>query len=351
VSAAPAARPHITGVGLVTPAGPNALASCLALRAGISCFAELPHWVAGEEEDTAAPVQGAAIPAVLEVAPGTEPIVSHARRALREALDDAGLDARGRRVRLFLGHDARLDPTHLVAALGAELPGAERPALRPAGRAAALVALASALRALADGALDAAVVGGVDQWVSPARLAVLGALGRLRTGDRPDGVLPGEAAGFVVLEPRDAARARGARAYARVAGVGTALEPTAGTDEPCRGEALTAAMRDALRSAEPRGGRRRLPLCVSDFWGDHTGSIEIGLAHTRALPGCEGDFHHWHAADCIGDTGAAAGAVSLVWTALALRERWTDLPEALLWGVSDGPERAAALLLPPGEEA
>lgn len=352
MSAPPAARPRITGLGLVTPAGPNARATCLALRAGIPRFADLPrYWVAGEDEDEAAVVQGARIPDDLPVEPGLEPIVSHARRALREALDDAQLDPRGKRVRLFLGHDPGHDPAHLVAALSAELPGAPRPALRPAGRCAALVALGSALGALAGGELDAAIVGGADQWVSPGRLAALARLERLRTGERGDGVLPGEAAGFVVIEPRDAARARGVRPYARVAGAGLAQEPTAGTEEPCEGAGLTAAFRGALGSAEPRGGRRRLPLCVSDFWGDHHGSIEIGLAHTRALPRCEGDFVHWHAADCIGDTGAGSGAVSLAWAATAFREGWTGFREALVWGVSDGPERAAALLLPEGGEA
>lgn len=341
-----ASRPRLTGIGLVTPAGPNARATVLALRAGLQLFAELPRfWVAGEEEDEEAAVMGAAIPAALEVEPGLDRYASHARRALREALADAGLDPARARTRLYLGHDPGHDITHVVRVLDPELPGSEPPMLYDVGRCAALYALSAALDALAQGAVDAAVVGGVDGWVSPGRLAELARDERLRSGEKQDGVIPGEAAGFVVIEARDAASARGARAYARVPGAAVADEPRWRGEEPTRGDGLSAALRGVLASGAPGGGRTRLPLVVSDFAGHRDIALEYGLANSRTLPGLPGDTRHWHPADSIGDTGAASGAVTLAWAASALRERWVDDEEIVIWGASERSERAAALLL------
>jgi 3-oxoacyl-[acyl-carrier-protein] synthase-1 len=67
------------------------------------------------------------------------------------------------------------------------------------------------------------------------------------------------------------------------------------------------------------------------------------------MPRLEGDRELWHPADCIGDCGAAMGAVTLAWAAFALREGWTARPEVLVWGASDGRARAAALLMPEKE--
>ncbi|MCB9913995.1 MAG: beta-ketoacyl-[acyl-carrier-protein] synthase family protein [Planctomycetes bacterium] len=92
-------------------------------------------------------------------------------------------------------------------------------------------AVGQALRTIQAGAADAVLVVGVDCEVVPEILAALNASGSLATryNDEParasrpwdaarDGNVIGEGAGALVIEREDAARARGARLYARVAG-------------------------------------------------------------------------------------------------------------------------------------
>jgi 3-oxoacyl-[acyl-carrier-protein] synthase I len=313
-------------------------------------FAALPEfWVTdGEGEPTL--VNGAPIPACLPVEAGCSRLASHGRRALREALADAAITQTtpGTR-RLFLGHDPGLDATHLLRALAAELPGGTEAAAFPAGRCAFLVALAAAMGDLSQGNVEIAVVGAADSWVELHRLIELNAAERLLTPKTPDGAIPGEAVGFVVLEPRDAASRRAAKVYAKLAGVGLGQEPTAGTEEPCKGEGLTRALRDALHSAEPKGGRRNLPLMITDLEGNHYRALEWGLASCRAFRLLEGETVEWRPASYIGECGAGIGPVSLAWAATALRRGQVAAREVLVCGSSEGPERAAALLLPEEE--
>ena len=53
---------------------------------------------------------------------------------------------------------------------------------------------------------------------------------------------------------------------------------------------------------------------------------------------------HWNPADCIGDTGAASGAIMLAWAAWALRKGYTGVGNALVWGASDEGAREAVML-------
>jgi 3-oxoacyl-[acyl-carrier-protein] synthase II len=71
---------------------------------------------------------------------------------------------------------------------------------------------------------------------------------------RRDGVLLGEGAAFFVLEEEGHARARGAALLGRILGYGHALDPHRLTQPEPGGRALVAAMRDALAQAglEPR---------------------------------------------------------------------------------------------------
>ncbi len=342
----------ITGIGLVTPAGPNAPASCRALRAGVSCFDALLGFWASDDEGVPVPIQGATIPTELPTEPGHLRLASYCARAVREALADAkiGPFAPGR-LKLYLGHDPHLNPWHLFQVLALEMDGAGTPVSFPNGRCAALAALAEASKDLAAGRVDIAMVGGADSLVDPGRLFRLAAAGRLMTPKNRTGLIPGEAAGFLVLETWERAFRRKAKPYARLAGIGVSQEPTGGTDEPCRGEGLTRALRAALDAACHPGARTELPLIVCDMNGDHYRSLEWGLASVRAMSRLGGDRVLWHPADCIGDCGAGLGPVNLAWAATALREGYARSSEVLVWGASEGKARAAAVLVSEKEGA
>jgi acyl transferase domain-containing protein/NAD(P)H-dependent flavin oxidoreductase YrpB (nitropropane dioxygenase family)/NAD(P)-dependent dehydrogenase (short-subunit alcohol dehydrogenase family)/acyl carrier protein len=98
-----------------------------------------------------------------------------------------------------------------------------------------LVAIYNAIQMIRNGVIDVAVVGGGEEYLSPAHFIEFSALGVLagimgvprapREASRPfdryrDGIVLGEGGGMVVLERESVARKRGARIYAHIIGVG-----------------------------------------------------------------------------------------------------------------------------------
>jgi 3-oxoacyl-(acyl-carrier-protein) synthase len=99
----------------------------------------------------------------------------------------------------------------------------------------ALVALYSAYQMIRNGIIDAAIVGGAEELLSPIHFlefSALGALAGLSGVDRPpeqtsrpfdagrDGMVLGEGGGMIVIERESVARKRGARIHAFITGMG-----------------------------------------------------------------------------------------------------------------------------------
>ena len=126
-------------------------------------------------------------------------------------------------------------------------------------------AFGTALKLIRRGAVDRVLAGGFDSMISPIGIAGFCLLSRaVADNDTPErasrpfdatrnGFLLGEGAGFVVLEEWEAARARGARIYAELAGDGNSLSSYRITDSPPDGDGPIQAMRaGARRRAAPR---------------------------------------------------------------------------------------------------
>lgn len=355
----------ITGMGVVSPVGLSAAATCAALRAGVARMMPLEGW----NDSGPAPPENLVVGRVplewlagdvrldwpgheawnlrppkphLLVSPDPERLPELAAPAAEEAWTEAGRPPG--RVGLYLGL-AEEDDGRAIAVAVAESTGISFELQRAdrLGRAAALAAVHRAARHIKEDRVDVALVGGVDSHIRRVALAALDAAGQLRSEDNPHGVIPGEAAGFLVLESRpEAGRARG-----WITGSGIAEEPTTGTNEPNKGEGLAKALRRARASAPAMSSR---PLIVCDLNGERYRTIEWSLASVRAL----GDLHReedaaaeaelWHPADCTGDTGAASGALCLAWAATSMRKGYARTRQALVWGASDGPLRAGVVL-------
>ncbi len=122
-------------------------------------------------------------------------------------------------------------------------------------------AVGAAFKLIRRGRADFALAGGFDSMIQPVGLAsfcLLGALcpdndspGRAsRPFDRTrNGFVLGEGAGFLVLEEMEAARRRGARIYAELAGEGNSLSCYRITDSHPSGDGAIQAMRRALTDA------------------------------------------------------------------------------------------------------
>ncbi len=122
-------------------------------------------------------------------------------------------------------------------------------------------ALGLAMRLIRRGTADYVLAGGFDSMINPVGLAGFCMLGALSTDNetpyrasRPfdrtrNGFVLGEGAGFLMLEEWQAARRRGARIYAELAGDGNSLSSYRITDSHPSGDGPIQAMRWALADA------------------------------------------------------------------------------------------------------
>jgi 3-oxoacyl-[acyl-carrier-protein] synthase II len=346
----------ITGLGIVSPVGPDARSTMRALLAGESGVRLLP---ADERERTpvslCAPVDDSALTRVSRRERlRHDRSVQLALQAGREAWEDAGApQAEPSRVAsviatgmggltILLGlYDRYLVrgpvavPAHTItgimanassALLAAEI-GARAAAVSLASACASgSDAIAHALRLFRDDEVDLALAGGTEAIVHPVTLSAFAALRALSSrhddparASRPfdrdrDGFVLGEGAAVLVLERRRHARARGARIWARVAGAGSTCDGSHLVAPDPTGQWNAAAIGKALRAA------RLGPSDVHAVSAHATATVRGDLAEAEALKKAFNDalggvcvtalkssFGHM-----IGASGAVAAAVAAI---------------------------------------
>jgi 3-oxoacyl-(acyl-carrier-protein) synthase len=190
-------------------------------------------------------------------------------------------------------------------------------------------AVGTALKVIRRGIADRMLAGGFDSMINPVGLAGFCLLGAVSPdNDTPErasrpfdasrnGFVLGEGAGFLVLEEWNAARARGARIYAELAGDGNSLSSYRITDSHPSGDGPIQAMRQAV-------GDARATLGEVDYLNAHGTSTPMNdrseCAAVRAVWG--GDA--WRSVavsstkSVMGHLIAAAGAVEAGVCALAI---------------------------------
>jgi 3-oxoacyl-[acyl-carrier-protein] synthase-1 len=339
----------IVSCGAVTAVGLSAAQSCAAIRARVAAFkreACLPPPVP--------PLAVARVPAVLRLKrTPAEWLLNLAELALRDCLGP--VRAPRRRVALVLAlpdahreHPAlrKAPPARFLQQLLArlQLPADGPSAVLQEGHAAGLRSVAIARELLASGEVDACIVGGVDSLLESTDLQRLSAAGRLHEAANPQGVVPGEGAAFVVLQRGSALQEP---ALAQVLGLGAAMEADTILGERFSvGAGLLAAMRGAL--ADAGVGEPSLGFRVSDLNGERYRAWEALLASTRFYRTRREHMPVWQAAACVGDTGAAAGALMLVTAAVGFSRGYAPAPLAMCEASSDSGLRAACVLAAAG---
>jgi len=189
-------------------------------------------------------------------------------------------------------------------------------------------ALGTALKLIRRGSADFALAGGFDSMVSPIGISGFVLLSALSTdNDTPErasrpfdlsrnGFVLGEGAGFLVLEEWEAARRRGARIYAELAGDGNSLSSYRITDSPPDGDGPIQAMRAALADAGAAPG----DVDYLNAHGTSTGMND--RSETAAVRAVFGDgvdnVSVSSTKSTMGHLIAAAGAVEGVVCALAI---------------------------------
>ena len=356
-------RVVVTGLGATTPVGGTAPETWEAVLAGRSGARTMPFdWVQQYE----LPVTFAA---TIHTDPGevlskvevrrNDPSAQYSLIASREAWADAG--------------EPDVDPLRLAACIGTGIGGVwtllsawdtlrEKgprrvfplavPMLMPntssaavsldrgarAGAHTPVSACASGLEAMAyaadmirDGRADIAVAGGTEAAVHPLPIAGFAAMQALSTrNDEPekasrpydtgrDGFLLGEGAGVMVLEEYESAKARGAKIYAELAGVGMSADSHHITAPEPEGAGAARAMQEAVRSA---GLSPRDIVHINA----HATSTPVGdVAESNAIRRAFGDDADGMPVSATksmtGHLLGAAGALEGVLTVLSIRDR------------------------------
>jgi len=189
-------------------------------------------------------------------------------------------------------------------------------------------AIGTALKVMRRGTVDFMLAGGYDSMLNPIGLAAFCLLAALSTDNdtparasRPfdatrNGFVLGEGAGFLVLEDWEAARARGARIYAELAGDGNSLSSYRITDSHPSGDGPIQAIRYAMADAGMS------PASIDYVNAHGTSTVMNDRSECAALQAVfEGDVSRVAVSStksCMGHLIAAAGAVEAGVCALAI---------------------------------
>jgi 3-oxoacyl-[acyl-carrier-protein] synthase II len=187
--------------------------------------------------------------------------------------------------------------------------------------------IAWAYKMIQEGEIDIAIAGGAEACIHPLPIAGFAQMRAMSTrnhdpqgASRPfdverDGFVLGEGAGIMVLERADHARARGAKIYGRLAGIGMSNDAFHITAPEPDGEGSARAIAKALKSAD-------LTRADIGHVNAHATSTPVGdLAESNTILRAIGDHPVVTATKSMtGHMLGAAGAVEGIATLLAIRD-------------------------------
>jgi 3-oxoacyl-[acyl-carrier-protein] synthase-1 len=350
----------ITGIGLRTAVGNDAMQTAAAVRAAVARFAA---WEAGGVAAENAPgVIAAALPENLGDGSWIEKVDDLLTQPLHEAFWDAGLDdlvqlrARTRgQVGLYVATPYPDRPGVAKDAFRLFAIEAKQHCIAPAqadhvalvsyDHAAGIAAIQQAITELRAMKVDVAVVVGVDSLLHGEYLTALVEQGRLKLPDAPHGLLPGEAGAVLILERARDAKARKAEVRARIGALALEQERVPlGEAHPIRAEGASRAVNNALQAD---GRASQIHYVITDLSGERWRALEFALVETRCFSTLPRTYQIWHPADCIGDVGAASSVVHAALVARAFARGYAGPGGILMFAASARGERAAATLWPP----
>ncbi|MFP2930240.1 hypothetical protein ACLESO_34605, partial [Pyxidicoccus sp. 3LG] len=349
--------PVLTGIGMVTAVGHGAVESCASLRARIVRPRPLAFQILREDELGAAVATGHPLRGLVDGFTGLARYIKLGALALEDLVRSAKLpvgDAsflHQTALILCLSPTRRDDfdfqdelfaeqlPARLLAHGGLALPPRNASVLS-SGNASGLLALQQGAQLIQEGRFQRVLVLGIDSLVEGDSLQWLASRRRLKTPEQPVGLMPGEAAAAVLLENGTEATRRTAMALGTLMSVGTGRAEPAARKGVESGRALAQAIRQSWPASVATVGD-----IYCDFNGENDRAMEWGFAQallreTHPLPTA-----HLHTpAECLGDTGAASGLISVCAALRAFARGYAHGDQALVWSSSDSGELAAARL-------
>lgn len=332
---------YVSSPGLVCPVGLDAESACAALRAGIAQFEELPY-----RDNSGEPVIGATVPGMAPDLPRSHRLLELLAPALQETIGKVpSLPWQSIPLIVCLaepgrpggcGHLAR----DFVGAIERKIGVSFHPdcsGVIVKGHTGGFRALRVARRLFQEGDILACLICGVDSYINATSLNWLDAHWRLKTEENSDGVVPGECAAAMLVTPTATEQA------VKVRGLGFAQEKAVVlNEEPLLGLGMTEAVRIALTEAALT--IHDFDFRVSDVTGESYGFRELSLALARFEREYREEFPIWHAAEAIGDTGAAAGLFQIAMAHGGTVGGYAPGDRALCHSAAIGGDRAVAAL-------
>jgi 3-oxoacyl-[acyl-carrier-protein] synthase-1 len=346
--------PVIIGIGMKTAVGLTAKETAAAVRAATMRFSEVP--IADSELE---PIIFAEVPedGLSPLASDLDNVTSLTTREARllrlgitplaECLTSLPAGSRPPALALALPDypaDVPIDGPSFLRHFAAHAGGlfdASRSIAVDRGRAGGLLALQRAGDAIRTGQADVTIAGAIDTYRD---LYVLGSLDeerRVKSESNFDGLIPGEAAAFVLLATARVAAAARVTPLARVSRVSVGAE--AGhlySEAPYRGDGLAAVVTELVNTSG-------LTAPFGDVWSSMNGEShwakEWSVSYLRNRAAFVDDHGMQHPADSLGDAGAACGPVMIGLAAMAISHRYGRAP-AMVYCSSDRGERAAVAL-------
>jgi 3-oxoacyl-[acyl-carrier-protein] synthase-1 len=336
---------YVVATGARTALGLDDTSSAAAVRAGISAAREHPFMI----NLTARPVIGALDALLNPALMGPPRLVQLAQRAFEDAC--AALHhAQEERIRLplFLGLPPER-PGFAADDIAFVRQAMSRPGAAPIlvsevhlschGHASGLVALARAARAIATGACEVCVAGGVDSYFEPDTLDWLDASLQLAGTASRSPFVPGEGAGFCLLASEAACARWQLAPMARMRGAAVGRETCLiKTDDTCVGRGLTAAVRAA---ANATGEETKINDVICDINGERYRSEEWGFVCLRLGRYFDDAIGYRAPADCWGDVGAASGPLFVMLACQAAARGYSPGPRTMAWASSEDGLRCA----------
>ncbi len=197
------------------------------------------------------------------------------------------------------------------------------------GEASSQMAIGEALRTIARGDADVCICGGAESKVNPMAVTrpLLWKRGSSSGNEHPQsasrpfaadrqGTIPADGGGLMILESLDHAKARGARIYAEVSGLGSSCNTMSWTEPDPSGAPLSRAIRFALRDAGIDASDVGLLCPLGTGTMDHDAS-EIA-AFNDVFDGRIDEIPALTTRGAVGNNGAGVGAIDFAAAAMAI---------------------------------
>jgi 3-oxoacyl-[acyl-carrier-protein] synthase-1 len=332
---------RVTGAGAVTSLGFDLTSTAAAIDAGIDCFSETAF-----VHSNGQPIIGAAVPSddSFDFRAGPERAGALLAMAIEEAIINADVElSLVDEVQLFcilpeFNPDDALLPFAIrrLKEIGIDLE--DRTQFAVGGAVAMGRILHGVHRWISGNKKRVAVIAAFDSWLNVAMINEGLRQERFLTGERSDGMIPGEAASAIVLESSSGRLPIGP--WLEVSGIGMEDESVSlRTDRPGTGVGLGKAIRKAIGDANIDASEMHLRL--ANVTGEEYFFTESAYAWTRVLRKVLPETYRYQIIDSsIGTVGSAFGPLCLGY-ALASCQSAKENQNVLFQISSAGPHRCA----------